>query len=143
MLAHLAPVWEPAPCRYRVGMQPEVVGALEHFIEHGDMWDVPAMRRLVDLLERQSEATGDRIPLMLAKVFAAILLRASMAPVDAKLAIDIEAHVYQRLYKVLEAVYDDLPEAEMRTRIEVFHRRLSRMIVDEDPRPAGFSSAAT
>lgn len=99
------------------------------------MWDVPAMEHLVDLLETESVETSDRIPLMLAKVFAAILLRAKMAPLDEHLAVDVQAHVYQRLYKVLEAVYDDLPAAEVRTRIEVFHRRLSRMIVDEDPRP--------
>lgn len=116
-------------------MRPEVVEALEGFIERGEMWDEQAMEHMVDFLEGQSVETGDRIPLMLAKVFAAILLRMKMAPIDKHLAFDVQAHVYQRLYKVLEATYDDLPEAEVRTRIEVFHRRLSRMIVDEDPRP--------
>ncbi len=116
-------------------MRARVVEALEGFIERGDMWDVPAMTRIVDLLEREGEERDDRLSLMLAKVFAAVLLRMHMAPIDPHLAVDIQAHVYQRLYKVLEAVYDDLPEAEVRTRIEVFHRRLSRMIVDEDARP--------
>lgn len=120
-------------------MRAHVVEALEQFIEQGEMWDVPAMERLVDLLETESVETADRIPLMLAKVFAAILLRTKMAPIDEHLAVDVQAHVYQRLYKVLEAVYDGLPEAEVRTRIEVFHRRLSRMIVDEDPRPVSDS----
>jgi len=114
-----------------------VVEVLEGFIERGEMWDVPAMEAIVDFLEAETDATGDRIPLMLAKVFAAILLRTKMAPMDEHLAVDVQAHVYQRLYKVLEAAYDDLPEAEMRTRIEVFQRRLSRMIVDENPRPIG------
>ena len=125
-----------------INVRKPVVEALESFIERGGMWDPEAMRSLVDLLERESDETGDRTPLMLAKVFAAILLRMRMTPLDPKLAIDIEAHVYQRLYKVLEAVYDDLPEAELRTRIEVFHRRLSRMIVDEDPRPIDPSVSA-
>ncbi|MBI2168512.1 MAG: hypothetical protein HYU28_03280 [Actinobacteria bacterium] len=116
-------------------MNPEVVAALEGFIERGEMWNRPAMERLVDFLESETERTGDRLPLMIAKVFAAVLLRMGMAPIDKHLAYDVEAHVYQRLYKVLEAVYDDLPDSEVRTRIEVFHRRLSRMIVDEDPRP--------
>ena len=121
-------------------MRPHIVEALEGFIERGEMWDREAMERLLDLLESESIETGDRIPLMLAKVFAAVLLRMRMAPIDKHLAFDVEAHVYQRLYKVLEAVYDDLPDSEVRTRIEVFNRRLSRMIVDEDPRPVSESS---
>lgn len=116
-----------------------MVEEIERFIERGEMWDVPAMERLVDLLERETVETGDRLPLMLAKVFAAVLLRMRMAPIPDKLRVDVEAHVYQRLYKVLEAVYDRLPDAEVRTRIEVFQRRMSRMIVDENPRPVDAS----
>lgn len=116
-------------------MRAHIVTALEGFIERGEMWDRPAMEGLVNLLEAETDETGDRIPLMLAKVFAALLLRMGMMPIDPHLSVDVQAHVYQRLYKVLEAAYDGLPAAEMRTRIEVFQRRLSRMIVDEDPRP--------
>lgn len=120
-------------------MREAIVEALEGFVERGEMWHTAAMEGLVDLLERESEETNDRIPLMLAKVFAAVLLRQKMAPIDEHLAVDVEAHVYQRLDKVLEAVHEGLPDAEVRTRIEVFHRRLSRMIVDEDPRPVSDS----
>lgn len=120
-------------------MRQQIVEVLEGFIERDEMWDSEAMEHLVDLLEAETNETGDRIPLMLAKVFAAILLRMRMTPIDPHLKFDVEAHVYQRLYKVLEATYDGLPDAETRTRIEVFHRRLSRMIVDEDPRPVSES----
>lgn len=120
-------------------MRAHIVEALEGFLERGEMWDSEAMEELVSVLEAETNATGDRIPLMLAKVFAAILLRMRMAPIDTHLAFDVQAHVYQRVYKVLEAAYDDLPDAELRTRIEVFRRRISRMIVDEDPRPVSES----
>lgn len=116
-------------------MRPETIAELEAFLEEGGMWDTEAMTHVVDVLGADAEETGSRLPLMLAQVFTAILLRMTMAPIDEHLRYDVEAHVYQRLYKVLEACYDDLPDAEIRTRIEVFRRRLSRMIVDEDPHP--------
>lgn len=116
-------------------MRAHVIDELHSFIEHGDVWDVATMEHLVRVLEDENAATGEEAPLMLSKVFAAVVLRMKMAPMPLKLATDVEAHIYQRLYKVLEAVWDELPEAEVRTRIEVFQRRLSRMIVDENPRP--------
>lgn len=118
-------------------MRPQIVHELEGFIERGELWDERATSRLVDVLERESEETGDPLPASLAKVFTAVVLRSRMGPIDPHLAIDIEAHVYVRLYKILEACYDDLPDGEIRTRIEVLHRRLSRMLVDENPRVAG------
>lgn len=116
-------------------MHQEVVEALEGFVERGEMWNVLAMEHVVAILEEETARSGDPNPAMLAKVFAAILMRSRMGPMREQLAYDVEAHVYQRLDKVLEAVHEGLPGAEVRTRIEVFHRRLSRMIVDEDPRP--------
>lgn len=116
-------------------MREHVIEELEAFIERGDLWDLPAIERLVGLLERETDETGDPSTAMLAKVFSAIVFRMKMLPMTEQLAADVEAHVYQRLYKVLEAEWDDLPEAEVRTRVEVFQRRLSRMIVDENPRP--------
>lgn len=116
-------------------MRRHVIETLEEFIEQGELWDRHATNQLVELLERETREVGDPLPAMLAKVFSAILLRTEMGPLDRKKAIEIEAHVYQRLYKVLEAFYDELPPAEARTRIEVFHRRLSRLLVEEDARP--------
>ncbi len=112
-----------------------MVRTLEGFIERGEMWDAAAMKAAVGTLEAETSETGDPLPAMLAKVFTAVLMRMEMEPIPEKLSYDVEAHVYQRLYKVLEACYDDLPRAEIRTRIEVFQRRLSRMIVEENPRP--------
>ena len=46
-------------------------------------------------------------------------------------AADVEAIIYPRLWKVMEAARDGLPDAEMRTRIEVMNRRLARVFAEE------------
>lgn len=131
-----APLRRPG---YGAGVRRELLDELFGFIERGDMWDVAALERVAHLLSAETEATHDSLPALLAKVFTAILMRMKMGPIDPHLRFDLEALVYQRLWKVLEGYWDDMPPAEIRMRIEVFNRRLSRMIVAEDPQatPAG------
>jgi hypothetical protein len=43
----------------------------------------------------------------------------------------VEAVVYPRLWKVLEAVRAELPEGEQRTRVHVLNRRLARLLAAE------------
>jgi hypothetical protein len=46
-------------------------------------------------------------------------------------ASDVEGVVYPRLWKIMEAVGDGMPDGELRTRIEVFNRRLARCFANE------------
>jgi len=48
-----------------------------------------------------------------------------------EVAANIEAVAYPCLWKVLEAVRGGLPDGELRTRIEVMGRRLSRTFAEE------------
>ncbi len=76
-------------------------------------------------------ATDDPLPAQLARPLASVLWRLQLGPVPTRLAADIEAVAYPRLWKVLEAVRGGLPDGELRTRIEVMGRRLSRTFAEE------------
>jgi len=45
--------------------------------------------------------------------------------------VQIDAIVYPRVWKVIEGIRDGMPDAELRTRIEVMNRRLARLFVEE------------
>lgn len=114
-------------------MRPALVDELEEFIRAGSLWDPPALEALVERLEEESRATDDPIPQMLAHALRAILLRLGMGPIPQRIVNDLEGVVYPRVWKVMEAARDGLPDGELRTRIEVLNRRLSRRLVDENP----------
>jgi hypothetical protein len=111
----------------------ELAEELERFIERDGLWDDDALERLADRL-----ATGveqDSLQADLTHVFTALRVRLGMGKVTTKLRRDVEAVVYPRLWKVIEALREDLPSGEQRIRIQVLNRRLARLFVDEDPRP--------
>lgn len=112
-------------------MRDALVQDLEDFVRDGDLWDEAALAGLVGLLEAETNATGDPIPAELARPFRSLLVRIRMGDVPKRLAIELEGIVYPRLWKVMEASRDGLPEGELRTRIEVFNRRLSRRFAQE------------
>lgn len=114
-------------------VRPGLVDELEEFIRAGSLWDPPALEALVERLETESHATDDPIPQMLAHALRAILLRLGMGEVPQRMTNDLEGIVYPRIWKVMEAARDGLPDAELRTRIEVLNRRLSRRLVEENP----------
>jgi hypothetical protein len=114
-------------------VRPSLIDRLEDFIRAGSLWDAPALERLVADLEQETSATDDGVPGMLAHPLRAILLRMQISPVPQRLANDLEGIVYPRLWKVMEAARDGLPDGELRTRIEVLNRRLSRRLVEENP----------
>jgi hypothetical protein len=60
-----------------------------------------------------------------------------MGPIPNRLQRDVEAVLYPRLWKVMEAARDDLPTGEQRTRIQVLNRRLARLFVVENPQVPG------
>jgi hypothetical protein len=54
-----------------------------------------------------------------------------MGEVPEPLRREVEAVIYPRLWKVLEAVRDGLPEGEQRARVHVLNRRLARLLAGE------------
>jgi hypothetical protein len=115
------------------GVQPALVDDLEEFIRRGGLWQQAELQGLIDRLEGEADATGDAIPRLLAHPLRALLVRMSMGDVSTRMANDVEGILYPRIWKVMEAARDGLPDGELRTRIEVLNRRLSRRLVEERP----------
>ncbi len=115
-------------------MRAALVDEWEEFIRAGSLWDPVALEALIERLESESTASGDPVPRLLAPPLRAILLRMGMGEVPQRMSHDVEGIVYPRIWKVMEAARDGLPDAELRTRIEVLNRRLSRRLVEEDAR---------
>ena len=108
-------------------MPTDAIGLLEHIFETGFEWDAAT---LADLAERL-RALGPSPVAGLAHGFAGVGLRLEAGDVPAPLRREIEAVVYPRLWKVLEAVRAGLPEGEQRARVDVLNRRLARLFAAE------------
>jgi hypothetical protein len=104
---------------------------LEEFVRDGVLWDADQCGELVDRLAAESAATDDPLPERVGRFLQAVQLRTRVSTVTPALRVEIEAIVYPRLWKLIEAIRDDLPEGELRTRIEVMNRRLARLFVEE------------
>jgi len=120
-----------ASVRDHGGVRSQVADDLEAFVEAGALWDPVAVEALIARLDAETEATGDPLPAQLARPLGSVLWRLQLGAVPPRLAADIEAVTYPRLWKVLEAVRDGLPDGELRIRIEVMGRRLSRRFAEE------------
>ncbi len=112
-------------------MRIELADELEQFVEAGDLWHPDQLQGMVDRLDAESEATDDPLPTMLGKHLGALLVRLRLAEIDDRLAKDVEGIVYPRMWKVMEAIRDVMPDGELRIRIEVMNRRLARLFADE------------
>jgi len=102
-------------------------------VRTGSLWDAPALDQIIQRLEDESRLQDDPVPQMLAHALRAVLLRLQMGEVSQRMTNDVEGIVYPRIWKVMEAARDGLPDGELRTRIEVLNRRLSRRLVEERP----------
>ena len=109
----------------------ELVDEIEEFVRRGKLWHTDDLNDLIARLEAESDASGDPIPRQLSAPLRALLVRMRIGDVPNRLASDVEGIVYPRLWKVMEAARDGLPDSELRTRIEVFNRRLSRTFAQE------------
>jgi len=112
-------------------MRTDVADRLEAFVESGALWDDDELGALVTELAEETEATGDPLPGRLGRFLEAVRLRQQVSEVAAPFRAEIEAIVYPRVWKVIEAIRDGLPDAELRTRLEVMNRRLARLFVEE------------
>jgi len=111
----------------------ELADELEEFIRAGNIWHVDELGALISRLETESDETDDPLPRMLSRPLSSLLWRMKLGEPDKRFADDVEGIVYPRLWKVLEAIRDEMPDGEMRTRIEVLNRRLARRFAEESP----------
>jgi hypothetical protein len=115
----------------------ELVDELEEFIRRGQLWEPAELEALVERLEREAVDTNDPIPSLLARPFNSLLVRQQIGDLPPRMAHDIEGIVYPRLWKVMEAVRDGMPDGELRTRVEVMNRRLARRFAQEHHQELG------
>ena len=108
-------------------MAPDVVAFLEQLFETGFTWDEA---ELADLSGRLEALDGSPVA-ELAHGFSGVRLRLQMGEIAEPLRREIEAVIYPRLWKVLEAVRAGLPEGEQRARVHVLNRRLARLLAGE------------
>ena len=108
-------------------MAPDVATFLEELFEAGFTWDEAELGDLVDRLT----ALGESPVAQLAHGFAGVRLRLRTGEMGEPLRREVEAVIYPRLWKVLEAVRAGLPEGEQRARVEVLNRRLARLLATE------------
>lgn len=109
-------------------MATDLADELERFIERGALWDPGELDRCIATLG----ATGTELARALLPTFAALQLRLELGAVPVFTRLDVAGVVYPRLWKVLEALRDDLPTGEQLTRAEVLSRRLARVFAIED-----------
>jgi hypothetical protein len=122
---------EPGRTREDGVVRTAVADDLEAFIERGGLWSAEDVEATLLRIEAEAEREDDPLLALLAKPLSAELWRLRLGPVPRRLAADIEAVAYPRLWKVAEAVRQDLPDGELRVRIEVMNRRLSRRFAEE------------
>ncbi len=112
-------------------MRAEVADDLESFVESGILWDPLALAAVVARLQAESDTTGDPLPSRIGRFLEAVRLRQQVGEVTPAMRAEIEAVVYPRIWKLIEAIRDGMPDGEVRTRLEVMNRRLARLFVEE------------
>jgi hypothetical protein len=105
-------------------VQADVVALLEQLFEVGFVWDDA---ELADLAGRLDALVGSPVA-GLAHGFTGVRLRLATGNVPEPLRREVEAVIYPRLWKVLEAVRVGLPDGEQRARVHDLNRRLARLL---------------
>jgi hypothetical protein len=112
-------------------VRPSLADELEEFVRAGALWDLEARNSLIASLEVDAAGADDSLAALLIRSLRGVGLRAEMGPIPRRVAKDVEGIAYPRLWKIVEAIRDQVPDGELRVRIDVFNRRLSRCFVDE------------
>ncbi len=112
-------------------MRLALVDELEEFVRRGALWDMTELDALIALLEADAAAESDAIAGLLSQTLRSVGLRAQLGEIPKRVAGDVEGIVYPRLWKIMEAVRDDMPDGELRVRVQVFNRRLARCFAAE------------
>ena len=111
-------------------MRPSLADELEDFVGRGALWDQEELALLVERLESEARDTGDPNPSRLADPLRS-LLPLVREGVPSRTAHDIEAIIYPRMWKIMEAAREGLPGGEVRNRITVLGRHVGRRLEEE------------
>jgi hypothetical protein len=114
-----------------------LVDELEEFVRRGALWDEAQLGALIASLAAEAADRGDAVAGLLTQPLRSVGLRRQLGVIPRRVANDVEGIVYPRLWKIMEGVRDEMPDGELRIRIEVFNRRLARCFADEDEPGAG------
>jgi hypothetical protein len=112
-------------------MRMELADELEEFVRLGHLWSNVDCDQMVERLNAESASSGDPLPARLGRFLDSVSIRTRISDVPSSLRVQIDAIVYPRVWKVIEGIRDGMPDAELRTRIEVMNRRLARLFVEE------------
>ena len=94
-------------------MRLETVDELEDFVSRGALWDDAELSQLIAHLEQEADANNDPIPRLLSQPLRSVLVRMQMEHISPRMVNDVEGIVYPRVWKVMEAVRDGLPDGEL------------------------------
>lgn len=114
-------------------MDTDAVDELALLVGRAALWEDGEIESLEGRLLGPAGSPEVTVDVALAHAFRALRLRLGMAPVPERLRRDIEGIFYPRLWKVLEAVREQLPPDEQLARVHVLNRRLARLFADEEP----------
>jgi len=109
-------------------MRSEMAGVLEEFVRAGDLGDPVQLDALVADLRREATDSSDLVAGKLAEALSVLSAHGGKGPVPHRVAAEIDGIVFPRLWKLLEAVWDHLGEAEMTTRVGSLDRRLNQVL---------------
>jgi hypothetical protein len=112
-------------------MRMELADELEEFVRLGHLWSIDDCSAMVGHLAAESADSDDPLPARLGRFLDAVCIRMRISDVPGSLRVQIDAIVYPRVWKLIEGIRDGMPDAELRTRIEVMNRRLARLFVEE------------
>ncbi len=112
-------------------MRAAVADHLEDFVERDGLAHAATVAGLVDQLEAEARHTGDANPARLAAALRPLLPHVGGRGLPTRTTHEVEAIVYPRLWKVIEAARSGLPAGEVRTRIEALDRHVSRRLAEE------------
>jgi hypothetical protein len=112
----------------------DLVDHLEDFVGQGDLWSSEELGALVGRLRSEAEELDDPNASLLADALGPLLGRVTAGGLPRRTTHEVEAIVYPRIWKVMEAARAGLPDGEMRTRIGALERRLSDRLAQEGER---------
>lgn len=109
----------------------DLVDELEDFVGRGDLGSGEDVGALVRRLRSEAEERGDGNASLLADALRPLLSRVQAGGVPRCTLHELEAIVYPRMWKVMEAALGGLSDGEVRTRITALGRRLEHRLADE------------
>ena len=105
-------------------MRQAIVEELERFIGAQSLWQRNELGHMIDRLR----AEPDDICHRLAENLAAVQRTIEAGAPPTRLVADVEGVIYPRLWKLMEAVWDALPDSELSTRATVLDQRLAPLL---------------